>query len=85
MQESLQDIIQNNELMSTKSKVRIYKTSVRPIVRYASETQAEISTTKQLIRSAEIKTSRTIKGVTLRGHIWSSTIREALQTEDVVR
>jgi hypothetical protein len=41
--------------MSTESKIRIYKTCMRPILTYAAETRAEISKTKQLLRSAEMR------------------------------
>ncbi|XP_048521542.1 uncharacterized protein LOC125504129 [Dendroctonus ponderosae] len=82
---SLRDVIRNNKFMSTESKVRIYKTCVRPILAYASETRAETSRTKQVMRCAEMKTLRTIKVVTLRDQIRSSTIREELQVDDVVK
>lgn len=44
--------------MSIGSKVRVYKTSVRPIVAYAIETRAETTITKRLLRTAEMKTLR---------------------------
>ena len=44
--------------MSTESKVRIYKTNVRPVLTYASETRAETTYTQQLLRTTEMKTIR---------------------------
>lgn len=82
---NLRDIIWKNKYMTTNSKVRIYKTCVRPVLTYAAETRAETSKTKQLLRTTEMKTLRAIKGVTLRDQLRSSDIRQELQTEDVVR
>ena len=47
--------------MSIESKTRIYKTCVRPIMTYATETAA----TKQMLRTTEIKILRLIVGKTL--------------------
>jgi hypothetical protein len=51
----LREIIWHNAYMSTESKIRIYKTCMRPILTYAAETRAETSKTKQLLRSAEMR------------------------------
>jgi hypothetical protein len=55
--------------MSTESKIRIYKTCMRPMLTYAAEIQTGTSKTKQLLRSAEMRVLRNIKGVTLRDRI----------------
>lgn len=41
-------MVWRNKQMMTNSKVRIYKTVVRPILIYAAEIQAETSRTKSL-------------------------------------
>lgn len=51
--------------MTLESKVRIYKTMVRPILTYATETRAETMKTKQKMRTADIKILRLIVGVSL--------------------
>ncbi|XP_044746226.1 uncharacterized protein LOC123322928 [Coccinella septempunctata] len=80
----LRDIVWRNKAMSSQSKTRIYKTCVRPILTYASETRAETSKTKSIMRTTEMKILRTIKGVTLRDRIRSD-IRAELGVQDVVR
>jgi hypothetical protein len=43
-----------------ESKVRIYKTYIRPILTYATEMRAETSKTKRILRTMEMRTSREI-------------------------
>jgi len=43
---------------SLKSKIRIYKTRVRSVIIYAIETRAEITITKRLLGTTEIRTLR---------------------------
>ena len=43
-----------NKYMSTDCKVRIYKTNVRSVLTYASETSAETTYTQQLLRTTEM-------------------------------
>lgn len=51
--------------MSKESKIRIiYKACVRPVLTYAAEKWAETSATKRMMRTAEMKNLRSIKGVT---------------------
>ena len=45
----LYNLIWLNKYMSTECKVRIYKTNVRPVLTYASETRAETAYTQQLL------------------------------------
>lgn len=81
----LRDVIWRNKEMSTNSKVRIYKSCVRPIMTYAAETRAESSKTKRLMRTTEMKILRSITGKTLRDRIRSEDIRTTCETQDVVR
>jgi hypothetical protein len=77
----LWEIIWQNAHMSTESKIRIYKTCMRPILIYTAET----SKTKQLLWSAEMRVLRSIKGVTLRDRIRSDDIRAECNVIDVAR
>ncbi|XP_072764658.1 uncharacterized protein [Anoplolepis gracilipes] len=81
----LRDIIWRNKYMTTKSKIRIYKTCIRPVLTYAAETRAETSKTKRMMRTTEMRILRTIKGVSLRDRIRSSDIRREFELQDVVR
>ena len=72
--------------MSTESKVKIYKTTVRPILTYAAETRADTSKTKQLLRTTEMNTLRTIVGKTRRDRIRNVDVRkECCQIQDIVK
>lgn len=79
----LRDSIWRN--LCTRSKVRIYRTCIRPILTYAAETREETSKTKKIIRTTEMKILRTIKGVTLREQIRSEAIRNKLEIQDIMR
>ena len=46
----LYSTIWRNKYMSTECKVLIYKTNVRPVLTYASETRAETAYTQKLLR-----------------------------------
>lgn len=81
----LRDIIWRNKYMSIESKVRIYKTCVRPVMTYAVETRAENSTTKRITRTAEMRVLRSIAGYTLRDHQRNEDIRERCNVQDIVR
>lgn len=81
----LRDIIWKNKMMSPQSKIKIYKTCVRPILTYPTETRAETSTAKRIMRTTEMRILRIIKEVTLRDRIRSEDIREELGVQDVVR
>lgn len=52
-----------NKYLSTASKVK-YKTIVRPALTYTTETRADTSKTKQLLRRPEVNTLRIIVGKT---------------------
>lgn len=81
----LRDLIWRNKYMSTRSKVRIYKTCVRPVLTYAVETRAENTITKRLLRTAEMRILRSIAGYTLFDHKRNEEIREICDIQDVVR
>ena len=71
--------------MSMESKIRIYKTCVRPIMTYAIETRAEKTSTKQLLRTTEMRTLRSIAGYSLRDKQRNEEIRNQCGIEDIVR
>ena len=72
----LYSLVWLNNYMSTDCKVRIYKTNVRPVLTYASETRAETAYTQQLLRTTEMKTTRAIHGKTFRDKIRSDHLRQ---------
>jgi len=74
-----------NKYMSTESKVRIYKTNVRSVLTYASETKTETTYTQQLLRTAEMKTIRAIHGKTLRDKIRSDQLRHLSGIRDIIK
>ncbi|XP_056630500.1 uncharacterized protein LOC130441040 [Diorhabda sublineata] len=63
----LRDIVWSNPYMRKDSKIRIYKTCIRPIMTYSTEVREDNNKTKQMLRVAEMKTLRTIVGKTRRG------------------
>lgn len=65
----LRDIIWRTKYMSLESKVRVYKTCVRPMMTYAIETRAETTKTKHLLRMTEMKILRCNTGNTLRNRV----------------
>ena len=79
------NLIWRNKYMSTESTVRIYKTIVRPVLTYASETRAETTYTQQLLRTIEMKTIRAIHGKTLRDKIRSDQLRQLSGIQDVIK
>lgn len=82
---ALKSIIWRNNCISKKSKVRIYKACVRPVMTYAAETRADTTLMKRMYRTSEMKVLRAITGNTLMDRRRSSNIQEECQTKDVVR
>lgn len=76
----LRDVIWTNKYMQTKSKVRIYKTCVRPILTYAQETRADTQRTQNIMTKVEMRALRSIAGYSLRDH---KTNVEILQLCDI--
>ncbi|XP_045462511.1 uncharacterized protein LOC123672460 [Harmonia axyridis] len=81
----LRDIIWRNKYMSLSSKVRIYKTCVRPIMTYGIETRAENAETKRQLRTTEMRVLRHIAGYSLLDHKRNEEIRDICGIQDVVR
>jgi hypothetical protein len=79
----LYNLIWNNKYMSIDSKVHICKTSVRPVLTYASETRAETAYTQQLFWTTEMKTIRAVHGKTLRDKICSDHLRHLSGIQDI--
>ena len=71
--------------MTLESKVRIYKTCVRPIMTYAAETRADTAKTKRMLRTTEMKTLRAITGISLMDRVRNDTIRDTTDVQDIVR
>ncbi|GJQ72387.1 hypothetical protein Trydic_g3469 [Trypoxylus dichotomus] len=76
----LRDLIWRNKYMSAGSKVYVYKTAVRPVLTYVAAARADTIKAKNMMRAAEMKILRTIKGVSLMDQIRSKVIREDLET-----
>ena len=85
MRDKMVNLTWLNKYMSTESKVRIYKTIVRPVLTYASETRAETTYTQQLLRTIEMKTIRAIHGKTLRDKIRSDQLRQLSGIQDIIK
>jgi len=81
----LYNLIRSNKYMSTECKVRIYKTNVRPVLTYVSETRAETACTQQLLRTTEMKTIRAIHRKTLRDKIRCDHLRHLSGIPDIVK
>ena len=85
MRDKMVNLTWLNKYMSTESKVRIYKTIVRPVLTYASETRAETTYTQQLLRTIEMKTIRATHGKTLRDKIRSDQLRQLSGIQDIIK
>ena len=79
------NLIWHNKYMSTDCKVCIYKTNVRPVLTYASETRAETTYTQQLLQTTEMKIIRAIHGKTLRDKIRSDQLRQLSGIQDIIK
>jgi hypothetical protein len=81
----LYNLIWINKYMSTECKARIYKTSVHPVLTYASETRAETAYSQQFLRTTEMKTIRAIHGRTLRDKICSDHLRHLSGIQEIIK
>ncbi|XP_060530090.1 uncharacterized protein LOC132704215 [Cylas formicarius] len=81
----LRDRVWSNPYMRKDSKIRIYKTCIRPIMTYGTEVREDTNKTKQMLRVAEIKTLRTIVGKTRRDRVRNTDVREQYGIQDIVR
>lgn len=75
----------SNPYMRKDSKIRIYKTCIRPIMTYGTEVREDTNKTKQMLRVAEMKTLRTIVGKTRRDRVRNTDVREQCGIQDIVR
>ncbi|KAI4474729.1 hypothetical protein M0804_014702 [Polistes exclamans] len=81
--EFVRDIIWRNKHMSIKSKVRMYKTCVRPIMTHTAETRADSTISMRILRTTEMKTLKAITGNLLRDRRRNKEIRKECETHDV--
>jgi len=81
----LYNLIWFNKYMSTECKVLIYKTNVRPVLTYASETRVETAYTQQLLRTTEMKTIRAIHGKMLSDKIGSDHLLNLSGIQDIIK
>ena len=51
----------DNKHLRKETKVRIYKSVVRPILTYTAETRPETAKTTQILEAAEMRTLRRIR------------------------
>ncbi|XP_045466793.1 uncharacterized protein LOC123675479 [Harmonia axyridis] len=82
---ALRDIVWNNKHMRNQTKIRIYKTIVRPIMTYGIETRADTKVMKNALRTTEMKVLRNVLGLTLRDRRRNEDIRSECEVPDVVR
>jgi hypothetical protein len=71
--------------MSMECKVCIYKTNMRPVLTYASETRAETTYTQKLLRTTEMKIIRAIHVKTLRDKIHSDQLQQLSRIQNIVK
>lgn len=81
----LNEMVWRNRFMNKDSKVRIYKTIVRPVLTYAAETRAETQRTKQQFRTLEMKVLRKIAGFTMWDRQQNAYVRDVCEVQDVAK
>lgn len=64
-----------NQFLQKETKVRIYKSVVRPIMTYTAETRPETAKTKKLLEVTEMKTLRKIINKTRRDRVRNEEVR----------
>ena len=70
--------------MSADSKIRIYKTCVRPIITYGAESRPDTTVTNQLLRTTEMRIVRAIHSKSLHDKIRSEHLRQISGLQDIV-
>lgn len=80
---AIRSLILTNKHILPESKIRIYKTCIRPIMTYGIEARPDTATTTQKLEATEMKILRSIKGVSLRENLRSSFIRNDLKVEPI--
>ena len=73
-----------DRLIPSRVKVIIYKTILRPVLTYGSETWTLTTRLKSKVQAAEMRVVRLIKGVTRRDRLRNDDIREELDIESVL-
>ncbi|CAG9833057.1 unnamed protein product, partial [Diabrotica balteata] len=68
-----------------ESKMKVYKTTVRPILTYAAKTRTDTRKTKQQINNIEMKVLRSIAGISLRDRQSNRSIREQCKIQNINR
>ena len=81
----LRDVIWRNKHMNIRSKVRIYKTCVRPVLIYGIETRADMKKTEQLVSKTEMSTLRSIAGFTRWDMKRNEEVRQICDVPDVIK
>ncbi|XP_055380820.1 uncharacterized protein LOC129611625 [Condylostylus longicornis] len=81
----LKDVIWKNKHMNIRSKTRIYKTCIRPIITYAIESRADTKKTENIMSAAEMATLRSITGYTRYDHKRNDEVREIWEIQDIVK
>lgn len=81
----LNEMVWRNKYMALESKVRVYKTIVRPVLTFAAETRAETKRTKQQFRTVEMKVLRKVAGYTMWDRQTNEAIRELCGVQDVAK
>lgn len=71
--------------MSTRCKIRIYKTCRRAIMTYAIRTREETAATNKFLRAIEMRRLRSISGYTLMDQKTNEFIWEQCNIQDIVR
>ena len=72
----LNSAIWSNQYLRTETKVRVYKTVVRPILTYAAEKRPDTAKTSQLLEMTEMQTLRRIMNVTRLDRMTGEDIKE---------
>jgi hypothetical protein len=79
----LNETIWLNKYLHNEAKVRIYKSTVRPILTYAAETRTDTAKTRHLLEVTEMKTLRRIINKTMWDRIRNDKIRELCETQNI--
>ncbi|KAJ4427041.1 hypothetical protein ANN_26840 [Periplaneta americana] len=79
----LNSYIWKNKYLRRETKIRIYKTVVRPIMTYAVETRSDTTKTKQMMNVTEMKVLRNITGKTKLDRIQNTGIRDICNIQPI--